>query len=162
MGDPAGIGPEITVRALNRKETYEKCCPLVTGDAAIMCQAVQLLGFDLQVNAIQSVKEAKFQYGTIDVIDLKCVDLATFEFGKVQSQCGNAAFQYIKKAIELAMADEVDGTVTAPLNKEALNLAGHHYDGHTEIYATFTNTKKYAMMLLTRISASFMFRRMFP
>ena len=147
MGDPAGIGPEITVRALNRKETYEKCRPVVTGDAAIMCQAVQLLGFNLQVNAIQNVKDAKFEYGTIDVIDLKCVDIATFEFGKVQAQCGNAAFQYIRKAIELAMADEVDGTVTAPLNKEALNLAGHHYDGHTEIYATFTNTKKYAMML---------------
>ena len=81
MGDPAGIGPEITVRALNRKETYEKCRPIVTGDAAIMCQAVQLLGFNLQINAIQSVKEAKFEYGTIDVLDLKCVDLSTFEFG---------------------------------------------------------------------------------
>lgn len=114
MGDPAGIGPEITVRALNRKETYEKCKPIVTGDAAIMRQAVQLLGFDLKVNAVQSVKDAKFEYGTIDVYDMQCVDLATFEFGKVQPQCGNAAFQYIKKAIDLAMAEEVDGTVTAP------------------------------------------------
>jgi 4-hydroxythreonine-4-phosphate dehydrogenase len=147
MGDPAGIGPEITVRALNRQETYEKCRPIVTGDATIMRQAVQLLGFDLQVNAIQNVKDARFEFGTIDVLDMQCVDLKTFEFGKVQAQCGNAAFQYIKKAIELAMANEVDGTVTAPLNKEALNLAGHHYDGHTEIYATFTGTKKYAMML---------------
>ena len=99
MGDPAGIGPEITVRALNREETYEKCRPVVTGDAAIMEQAVRLLGFNLQVNAIQSVKDAKFTFGTIDVIDLQCVDLSTFEFGKVQPQCGNAAFQYIKKAI---------------------------------------------------------------
>ncbi len=147
MGDPAGIGPEITVRALNRQETYEKCRPIVTGDAEIMRQAVKLLGFNLQVNAVQRVEEARFEFGTFDVLDLQCIDLATFEFGKVQAQCGNAAFQYIKKAIELAMADEVDGTVTAPLNKEALNLAGHHYDGHTEIYATFTNTKKYAMML---------------
>ena len=147
MGDPAGIGPEITVRALNHRETYEQCRPIVTGDAAIMRQAVQLLGYDLQVNAVNNVADARFQYGTIDVYDLQCVDLSTFEFGKVQPQCGNAAFLYIKKAIELAMAGEVDGTVTAPLNKEALNLAGHHYDGHTEIYATFTHTKKYAMML---------------
>jgi len=147
MGDPAGIGPEITVRALNHRETYEQCRPIVTGDAAIMRQAVQLLGYDLHVNAVNNVADARFQYGTIDVYDLQCVDLSTFEFGKVQPQCGNAAFQYIKKAIELAMAGEVDGTVTAPLNKEALNLAGHHYDGHTEIYATFTHTKKYAMML---------------
>jgi 4-hydroxythreonine-4-phosphate dehydrogenase len=65
----------------------------------------------------------------------------------VAAQCGNAAFVSIKKAIDLAMADEVDATVTAPLNKEALNLSGHHFDGHTEIYATFTNTKKYAMLL---------------
>ena len=86
MGDPAGIGPEITVRALNRKETYEKCRPVVTGDAAILQQAVRLLGLSLQVNAIQSVKEAKFEYGTIDVIDLACIDTATFEFGKVQAQ----------------------------------------------------------------------------
>lgn len=147
MGDPAGIGPEITVRALNRPETYEKCRPLVTGDAQILCQAVRLLGFDLQVNAVADVKDAKFEFGTIDVYNIPVVDLATFRFGEVQAQCGNAAFQYIKKAIELAMANEVDGTVTAPLNKEALNLAGHHYDGHTEIYATFTHTKKYAMML---------------
>ena len=147
MGDPAGIGPEITVRALNRKETYEKCRPIVMGDAAIMQKAVELLGLDMQVNAVSEVSQARFELGTIDVLDLKCVDMETFEFGKVQAQCGNAAFQYIRKAIDLAMAGEVDGTVTAPLNKEALNLAGHHYDGHTEIYATFTNTKKYAMML---------------
>lgn len=147
MGDPAGIGPEITVRALHRQKTYELCRPLVVGDAAIIKEAIGLLGLKMAVNAIEKVGDARFEYGTIDVFDLKCIDLSTFEFGKVQSQCGNAAFQYIRKAIDLAMANEVDGTVTAPLNKEALNLAGHHYDGHTEIYATFTGTKKYAMML---------------
>ena len=147
MGDPAGIGPEITVRALHRQETYELCRPLVVGDAAIIKEAIGLWGLKMAVNAIEKVGDARFEYGTIDVFDLKCIDLSTFEFGKVQSQCGNAAFQYIRKAIDLAMANEVDGTVTAPLNKEALNLAGHHYDGHTEIYATFTGTKKYAMML---------------
>lgn len=147
MGDPAGIGPEIVVRALNHKETYAQCRPLVTGDAVVMEQAVKVLGLPLTVHAIDKVADAKFEYGCIDVFDLKCVDMNTFEYGKVSAQCGNAAFVSIKKAIELAMADEVDGTVTAPLNKEALNLAGHHFDGHTEIYATFTNTKKYAMLL---------------
>ncbi len=147
MGDPAGIGPEIVARALSHKETYEKCRPLVTGDAAIMQKAVTLLGLPMTVHAIDKVADAKFEYGCMDVFDLKCVDMSTFEFGKVAAQCGNAAFVSIKKAIDLAMADEVDGTVTAPLNKEALNLSGHHFDGHTEIYATFTNTKKYAMLL---------------
>ena len=147
MGDPAGIGPEIVVRALSHESTYQKCRPIVTGDAKVMRKAVGLLGLNLQVNAVDEVKAAKFEYGTIDVYDLKCVDADSFEFGKVAAQCGNAAFVSIRKAIDLAMAEEVDGTVTAPLNKEALNLAGHHFDGHTEIYATFTHTKKYAMLL---------------
>ena len=147
MGDPAGIGPEIVARSLSRKEVYNQCRPLVTGDAAVMEKAIQLLGLDLTVHAISCVGEAAFRYGQIDVLDMQCIDMSTFRYGEVQSQCGNAAFQYIRKAIDLAMANEVDGTVTAPLNKEALNLAGHHYDGHTEIYATFTGTKKYAMML---------------
>lgn len=147
MGDPAGIGPEIVARALSHQSTYEQCRPLVTGDAAIMQKAVELLQLPLTVHAISSVSEAKFEYGTIDVFDLHCVDLSTFAYGQVAAQCGNAAFVSIKKAIDLAMADEVDATVTAPLNKEALNLSGHHFDGHTEIYATFTNTKKYAMLL---------------
>lgn len=147
MGDPAGIGPEIVVRALNHQSTYEQCRPLVTGDAGVMRMAVKALGLSMEVNAIKSVDEAKFEYGIIDVYDLACIDLSTFAFGKVSPECGNAAFLSIRKAIDLAMANEVDGTVTAPLNKEALNLAGHHFDGHTEIYATFTGTKKYAMLL---------------
>lgn len=147
MGDPAGIGPEIVVRALSRPETYEKCRPIVTGDAKIIQKAVEILGLSLKVRPVAAVSDALFEYGTIDVYDIDCIDLDTFEFGKVASQCGHAAFLFIKKAIDLAMADEVDGTVTAPLNKEALNLAGHHFDGHTEMYATFTHTKKYAMLL---------------
>ncbi len=147
MGDPAGIGPEIIVKSLNKKENYDKCRPLVCGDANVMKLAVEKMGTGNEINAISAVSEAKFELGTIDVYDLKLVNMDEFEFGQVQVQCGNAAFQSVKKAIELALADEVDGTVTAPLNKEALNLAGHHYDGHTEIYATFTNTKKYAMLL---------------
>lgn len=149
MGDPAGIGPEICVRSLAREETYSLCKPLIVGDAKIISLAIELLKLDqpLSVNAIAAVKDAKFEHGTIDVYDLDLIDLDTFKFGEVQVQCGNAAFQYVRKAIELAMAEEVDGTCTAPLNKEAIHLAYHNYDYHTEIYATFTNTKKYAMLL---------------
>ena len=147
MGDPAGIGPEIIVKALSLKETYDKCSPIVVGDTKVMEMAVNQLSSALKINTISNVNEAKAEYGTIDVFDLNCIDMSTFRQGVVQEQCGNAAFQYVIKAIDLAMKNEVDGTVTAPLNKEALNLSGHHYDGHTEIYATFTNTKKYAMLL---------------
>ena len=147
MGDPAGIGPEIIIKALSLKETYEKCNPIVTGDAAVMEFAARQAGSELSINAVTDVKDAKFRYGTIDVYDLNCIDMQAFKQGEVAAQCGDAAFKSVVKAIELAMNKEVDGTVTAPLNKEALNLAGHHFDGHTEIYAHYTNTKKYAMLL---------------
>ena len=147
MGDPAGIGPEIIIKALSLKETYEKCRPLVTGDANIMQWAVDNMQSELKIHRISSVKEARFELGTIDVYDLACIDMSTFQPGVLQNQCGHAAFISVTTAIQLAMDNEVDATVTAPLNKEALHNAGHNFDGHTEIYAHYTNTKKYAMLL---------------
>jgi 4-hydroxythreonine-4-phosphate dehydrogenase len=149
MGDPAGIGPEITVRALGRSKLYDTCRPLVIGDVSVMEQALQIPGIpQMKIHAVASVNEACFTYGVIDVLDMGLIDMATFEKGKISSQAGNAAFHYVKKAIELAISDEIDATVTNALNKEALNLAGHHYAGHTEIYAHFTGTEKYTMMLI--------------
>ena len=147
MGDPASIGPEITVKALSDPAIYEKCSPIIIGDAAVMEAAVGIVGKDVKINAVSGVKEAKFEFGTIDVYDMKLVDMDKLERGVVSAMAGNAAFQYVKKVIKLAMNHEVDATVTNALNKEAMNLAGHHYSGHTEIYAEYTGTKKYTMML---------------
>ena len=147
MGDPAGIGPEIAAKALGKKEIYEKCRPLVIGDASVMEQAARIAKVNLKVNAVEKPSQAKFEHGTIDVVDLKDVDIAKLEYGQVSAMGGKAAFEAVKKVIDLAMNGEVDATVTGPLNKEALNLAGYHYAGHTEIYAKFTNTKHYTMML---------------
>lgn len=148
MGDPAGIGPEITVKALGRKEIYESCRPVVVGDAGILEWAKQITGRqDMEIHPVSSVSEAFFRAGTIDVIDLKKVDRERLETGRVSALAGDAAFSYVKRVIELALSEEVDATVTNALNKEALNLAGHHYSGHTEIYADLTHTKKYTMML---------------
>ena len=147
MGDPASIGPEITVKALSDPAVYEKCSPIIIGDATVMEAAVGIVGKDVKIHAVSDVKEAKFEFGTIDVYDMKLVDMDKLERGVVSAMAGNAAFQYVKKVIELAMNHEVDATVTNALNKEAMNLAGHHYSGHTEIYAEYTGTKKYTMML---------------
>ena len=147
MGDPARIGPEITVKALSDPAIYEKCSPIIIGDAAVMEAAVGIVGKNVKINAVSDVKEAKFEFGIIDVYDMKLVDMDKLERGVVSAMAGNAAFQYVKKVIELAMNHEVDATVTNALNKEAMNLAGHHYSGHTEIYAEYTGTKKYTMML---------------
>ena len=102
---------------------------------------------DIKIRAIDAVSEAKYEFGTIDVLDMKLVDIDKLERGKVSVMAGDAAFQYVKRVIELANAGEIDGTVTNAFNKEAVNLAGHHYSGHTEIYAEMTGTKKYTMLL---------------
>ncbi|MCI8950276.1 MAG: 4-hydroxythreonine-4-phosphate dehydrogenase PdxA [Lachnospiraceae bacterium] len=148
LGDPAGIGPEITVKALADHPIYEKCRPLVIGDADVLKKAAQIVGRpEIQIHSIEKPSEGTYLPGCIDVIDMKAVDLENLSIGKVSAMAGEAAFQYVKKVIELAMAGEVDATVTNALNKEAINLAGRHYSGHTEIYAEFTETDKYTMML---------------
>lgn len=148
MGDPASIGPEIAVKALLKKEIHEVCKPLLVGDAAVFQQIIDLLKMDAKVHAVSRVGDAKFELGTIDVFDLGITDVGKLEFGKINAMCGEASFQAVKKAIELALAKEVDGTVTGPINKKSINEAGHHFAGHTEIYAHYTGTKKYAMLLV--------------
>jgi 4-hydroxythreonine-4-phosphate dehydrogenase len=147
MGDPSGIGPEIAVKVLARKETYKICKPLIVGDSNAIRDALRLTSLKLKINSIAAVKEAKFKFGTVDVYDLKNVNMAELQYGKVSAMAGNAAFEAIKKVIELAQAHEIDATVTGPINKESLNLAGHHYAGHTEIYAHFTKTQDFTMLL---------------
>jgi 4-hydroxythreonine-4-phosphate dehydrogenase len=96
---------------------------------------------------VSSVKDCLWTYGTIDVYDLKNVDFPKLKIGQVDAMSGEAAFSSVKKVIELALAKEIDATITNPLNKEAINAAGHHYAGHTEIYADLTGAKDYSMML---------------
>ena len=160
MGDPFGNGPEITVRALADPAVYERCRPLVVGDASSMTYAARaakkVLGLDVSVRAVSAVEQALFQPGVIDVYDMGLVapgdipgdpeDPKPFGLGPT-ALGGEAAFQYVKRVIELAMDGQVDATVTNALSKEAINMAGHHYSGHTEIYADFTHTSKYTMML---------------
>lgn len=150
MGDPAGNGPELSVQALSKSDFYERCRPLIIGDAACIKEAIEILDLKkiLTVNPIEAIKDAQFKFGVIDVLDMKLVNMDKKEFGKVQAMCGEAAFQYVKKAITLAVDGEIDATVTNAINKEAMNLAGHHYSGHTEIYAEFSNARSYSMMLV--------------
>lgn len=147
MGDPAGIGPEIIVKALMRKQVHDLCRPIVIGDAPVIDQARRFVNSALQVSAIERVADAKFRPETIDVYDLKNIDLETFELGKVSAAAGHAAFEAVRVMIKLAMADQIAATVTAPIHKEALVAAGHHFPGHTEIFAHFTGTSDFTMML---------------
>jgi len=148
MGDPASIGPEIAVKALLDKNIHAISRPLITGDASVFTQIIDRLGLKASINPIQSVGEAKFEYGIIDVYDLKNVQVSELKFGEISAMAGHASFEAVKKASELAMNGDVDATVTGPINKKSINEAGHHFAGHTEIYAHYTNTKKYAMLLV--------------
>ncbi len=150
VGDPAGIGPEITAKALSLKEIYELCRPLVIGEAEMMKDAARFSGLDLKTCSVQSPEDGTYRLGTIDILDLRNIDGRSIRYKRVSADTGKASFEYIKKVIDLAMNKKIDATVTGPINKEAINLAGFHYAGHTEIYAEFTHTQDDAMMLLPR------------
>lgn len=148
MGDPASIGPEIAVKALLDKHIHEICRPILVGDAGVFQDIINRLKLAATIHNIKQVSDARFEYGAIDILDLNNVNLADLQFGEISAMAGNASFEAIKKVIELAIAGEIDATVTGPINKKSINEAGHHFAGHTEIYAHFTGTKKYAMLLV--------------
>lgn len=148
MGDPAGIGPEIAAKALSRKEIYEECRPIVIGDAKVMQEACRIAKLNLKINPVKKVNQGKYIFGTIDVYDLENVDIEKLVYKKISKMAGKASLDYIYTVIDLAMAKKVDATVTGPIHKGAINLAGCPYAGHTEIFANHTGIKDYAMMLV--------------
>ena len=135
------------MKALASEEIYQNCCPVVVGDASILEHARDIVGIDLKVHKIRQLSEARYECGTIDVLDRGGLNPGEFPIGEISKQAGQAAFEYVEKVITLAMNREIDATVTNPINKAAINLAGHPYSGHTEIYADYTGTKKYTMLL---------------
>ena len=148
MGDPASIGPEVTVKAVADLAVTTICRPIVVGDAGVLQRTIIQCDVPLDINVIENVADANFKDGVLNVLDLANVNLDELEPGKISSMCGAASFEYVVRNIELAMSGDIDGTVTGPINKESVNLAGHHFGGHTEIYAQYTNSTKYAMLLV--------------
>lgn len=148
MGDGAGIGPEIIVRALLDPQLPAAAGYLVVGDAARLRQAAGIVGLDPEIVAVAGVADAVFRDGRINVIDLGLIP-ADLPFGQVSPVAGDAAYHYIRVASKLAMAGDVQAICTAPLNKEALHAGGHVYPGHTELLAYLTGTGEVSMMLST-------------
>jgi 4-phospho-D-threonate 3-dehydrogenase / 4-phospho-D-erythronate 3-dehydrogenase len=146
MGDAAGVGPEIIIKALESNAIYDQCNPFVIGDSTILTRALQFTGSNLAIRSISETEEAKYEQGTIDCLDLKLLS-EDLPVGKVSKEAGNAAFRYLEKAISLVKEKKIHAICTAPLNKEALHLAGHIFPGHTEILAELTGTEDFAMML---------------
>jgi len=148
MGDAAGVGPEIIIKALAHREVYERCKPLIIGDVSRLRQAGEIVGSSLKVRSASGPKETAFEYGSVDCVDLGLIP-DNLPWGKLSALAGDAAFRYIERAVALASANEVDAICTAPLNKEALHAGGHPFPGHTEILAALTHTPEVSMMLMT-------------
>jgi 4-hydroxythreonine-4-phosphate dehydrogenase len=148
MGDAAGIGPEIVVKALAGSEASGVCRSVVVGDARRLRRAAGIAGAAVVVREVAAVGEAQFASGTIDCLDLGLIP-DDLPFGALSAVAGDAAYRYLERAIALAVAGDVDAICTAPVNKAALHAGGHVYPGHTEILAHLTGTTEVSMMLCT-------------
>lgn len=150
MGDPAGVGAEIIVKALSHVEIYKKCIPIVVGDCAVLEDALSFCGLPLELIEIQDTEEAEGKFGKIEFINLNLLKKGEWEYKKNQANCGAASLEYVVKAIDLAMKNKVAAVVTAPINKKSLRMANIPYDGHTEVFAKYTDTKNFAMLLASK------------
>jgi 4-hydroxythreonine-4-phosphate dehydrogenase len=147
MGDPAGIGAEVSLKALLEPEVYDRCRPLVLGTLGMLRQMRDVLHSGQHLHAVDDPARGQYRLGTVDVLDLAEEHPGPFPWGIVAKENGAAAVAYVEKAIALALSGEVDAIATAPLNKEAMRAAGFPYDGHTELLAIKTGTQAYTMML---------------
>ena len=148
MGDPAGIGPEVTARALMDRQVYEKCRPFVIGSAAAMEDALRLIGSKESTHIAHSVDEVLATPDAIDVLDLELLNYGEINQGQVSAAAGKASVEWVLKAGELAAAGLVQAVVTAPINKEAASLAGYKDIGHMEIFQSQTGASDVATMLM--------------
>lgn len=141
MGDSAGVGAEITVKSLMSDKVKDVADVIVVGDKEVLAQALKVCGLTAELNCVDDPADGRYEDGVINVIDLDNIDMASLQMGKVQAMCGKAAFEYIEKCVELAMAHKIDAIATTPINKEALRAAHVNYIGHTEILGALSHSR---------------------
>jgi 4-hydroxythreonine-4-phosphate dehydrogenase len=149
MGDPAGIGPEVIVKAFAEHDLHAICRPLVLGDARVLRAAAQVCRVDQAIRAVDDPSSAAFTRGGIDVLDFANVAADAWTWGHLSAACGRAAVEYIDRAMELTNTGVAAGIVTAPINKEATSLAGHKELGHMEMFARAYGATNQATMLVS-------------
>jgi len=141
IGDAAGIGPEIVLKALANKKLYAISKPVVIGDINVMKHIEGIVGSGLEFNIIDDPRKGKYIYGAIDLISLGNIDTGSLEFGKIQAEAGKAAYEYIVKVAQLANDGTIDAVATTAINKEAIRAANVDFIGHTEMFADLTDTE---------------------
>jgi 4-hydroxythreonine-4-phosphate dehydrogenase len=148
MGDPAGIGPEVIAKALAGRTLRSICRPLVIGSLPVMQRTITMLKLKLNVTEVDGDRPIPAGNNSIGVLDPLATPLKGFASGVAAAETGAASVAFIKKAVELAQAGCIDGVVTAPINKEAINMAGCHFPGHTELLANLTHSPESGMMIV--------------
>ncbi|MDY7032948.1 MAG: 4-hydroxythreonine-4-phosphate dehydrogenase PdxA [Thermodesulfobacteriota bacterium] len=147
MGDPAGVGPEIIVKALADPELFKVCTPLILGDSGVISKTANNLGVDIRIQVTEGIKDEKYQVGFIHILNLSHIDMNTLVPGRSDERYGKAVVDYISFGTRLALNGQIAAITTAPINKELMHKAGYTYAGHTELFAELTNTKDFVMML---------------
>ncbi|MFH2114846.1 MAG: 4-hydroxythreonine-4-phosphate dehydrogenase PdxA, partial [Spirochaetota bacterium] len=148
MGDPSGVGPEIILKALQRQDVRDAANYVVYGAPEAMRRAAPVATWQGIIQERESILACTFPDDGMEVIRCGTMSPGDCETGRVSAASGGLAFNAIRIAIEDALAGSIDATATAPINKESLSLAGHRFAGHTEIYARYTGTSDYTMMLM--------------
>jgi 4-hydroxythreonine-4-phosphate dehydrogenase len=148
MGDPAGIGPEVIAKAVAGRKLQNVCHPIVIGSFPVMERTIKALKLRLKALRIDSHERQPWREGTVAVLDPLEQPLKRFTQGVAAAATGAASVAFIKKGVELAQIGCIDGIVTAPINKEAINMAGCRYPGHTELLADLTRAKESGMMII--------------
>jgi len=148
MGDPAGIGPEVIAKALAKKDVHRLCRPIVIGSGAVLEKTIRSLGLPLRVVSVSGHDTAPTSPRAVMILDPLDRPLGRFKVGHVSAETGASAATFILKAVRLAETGCLDAVVTAPINKEAVNLAGYRYPGHTELLADVTKSREVGMMIV--------------
>ncbi len=151
MGDASGVGPEIIIKHILYEATIKDRL-VIFGAREVFEYYLNLFGMAMHINIIEDVNniEELYKDGELNIIQHDDFDINKLEVGKLNKYSGKWAFMCVSEAVDAAIDAKIDAIVTAPLNKQAMNLAGFHYQGHTEILAERTHTKDYVMMLAAK------------
>ena len=148
LGDVAGIGPEVAVKALLDPSIESRCLPILIGELSTIRHYAERLTPRRKLRVLEDISQARPDNGLVQLIDRKNIDFAKVKLGEVDVACGRAALDYIRTGVHLCLAKKLDGMVTGPIHKEAAQLAGINAPGHTEYLAALCGVTKVRMLLV--------------
>jgi len=148
MGDPTGIGPEIITKALSMEEPFHSCRPIVFGDQDVLSRAIQIQNLSTTLEVMNEIPEDGYLPQKIFLFPLSQLEVSSLRFGQPDRACGEAMVKYIEVAVKRVRNGGLDAITTCPINKHAINAAGHPFSGHTELLAHFVQASSVAMMFL--------------